>query len=364
MSETRKIPIYRPPIMKDAQDALNRCFANGWWGYGSECKKLEQRFVEYKGGWALSTTSCTSSLYIVAKLLFTSKSDEVIVPSITWISTAIVFQMAGFKVRLADVNRNDLMIDIDSIKSAVTKNTKAIVIVHLYGQQCNVEAIREFCDDHNIFMIEDCAHRVDIEENSLSDFSCYSFNTVKEIPCGEGGLIWGRSSRYEKVAQNISYLGMDINTLERSSSAVHKDLVFTNTPGLKMQLHDLGASVANAMFDVFNELKIKRKQIFELYNKKLNNIYGINLLNRNDNDSYLMFVLILEKGNRNKFRDFLAKKGVSTSVHYPSLSCHPLINDSITPVADEMSQKIVTLPCYPDLSIDDQLYIINKIIES
>ena len=114
MSETRKIPIYRPPIMKDAQDALNRCFANGWWGYGSECKKLEQRFVEYKGGWALSTTSCTSSLYIVAKLLFTSKSDEVIVPSITWISTAIVFQMAGFKVRLADVNRNDLMIDIDS----------------------------------------------------------------------------------------------------------------------------------------------------------------------------------------------------------------------------------------------------------
>lgn len=364
MSKLPKIPLYKPPIMQDAQDALNRCFNSGWWGYGPECKKLEKRFTQKKGGWALSTTYCTSALYIVANLLYQSPQDEVIVPAITWISTAIVFQMAGFKIKLADVNKSNLLVDIDSIKQVVTKNTKAIVIVHLYGQKYNTNAIRKFCDNNNISMIEDCAHRIDLEEASLADFCCYSFNTVKEIPCGEGGLIWGRHSENEETARHISYLGMKVNTLERSANTIHRDLVFSNTLGLKMQLHDLGASLANAMFSFQDKAKNKRKIIFEIYEEHLRNILGIRLIKREGNDSYLMFVIVLNGIQRSKFRNSLAKKGIATSMHYPSLSSHPLIFNASTPIADRISQKIITLPCYPDLSMKEQLYIIQSIQEN
>jgi perosamine synthetase len=356
------IPLYAPPIINDASNAIKNCFESGWWGYGLACKELESKFTNNRGGWAIATSSCTSALYIAARLIKQSPQDEVIVPAITWISSAMAFLSAGFNVKLADVNQADLMINIESIKSLISNKTRAIVIVHLYGQKSNVVEIRNLCNENNIILIEDCAHRIDIEDTPLGDYCCYSFNTVKEIPCGEGGLIWAKDLKEENKARSISYLGMEINTWQRSSNTKHKDLVFSKNPGLKLQLNDISASIVNTMFYHKDNFRRKRKLIFNTYEQYLSELNPIvSMIERKTDDSFLMYIILLNGTSREKLREGMALDGVSTSVHYPSLSQHPLIKNPFTPNADVIAKNILTLPCYPDLSPEDQLFIIRSL---
>lgn len=362
MEKLISVPLYKPPILQKANEALSKCFLSGWWGYGNACKELENRFTIHRGGWALATSSCTSALYIIARLLEHTPDSEVIVPNITWVSSAMAFLVAGFKVKTADINPINLMIDVETIKPVVTKNTKAVLVVHLYGQKANTKAISEYCKANNLILIEDCAHRIDIENIPLADYCCYSFNTVKEIPCGEGGMIWCRKMEEEKRAQAISYLGMEVNTWQRTSITKHRDLIFSNSTGLKLQLHDLAATIANAMFEFKESGKNKRENIFKIYNEHLQSLTPkINLLQRTKDDSFLMYVISLNNINREFLREQLASVGISTSVHYPSLSNHPLIEKSNTPIGDSYSENILTLPCYPDMSVDEQFSVINAL---
>lgn len=362
MDEIINVPLYKPPILNGAREALNKCFLSGWWGYGNACKELENKFTNQRGGWALATSSCTSALYITARLLEQSPNAEVIVPAITWVSSAMAFLTAGFKVKIADISPVDLMINLETIKPLVTKNTKAVVVVHLYGQEANTKEISEFCMANKIIMIEDCAHRIDLENIPLADYCCYSFNTVKEIPCGEGGLIWSRRMSDKNSAQTISYLGMEVNTWQRTSNNKHRDLIFSETFGLKLQLNDLGASIANIMFEYRETARKKREIIFHNYKEHLQELNPkITLLNRNVNDSFLMYVIILNDTKRENLREQMALDGISTSVHYPTLSKHPLINNSVTQIADLYSENILTLPCYPDLSLEEQFAVIKSL---
>lgn len=362
MEKIINVPLYKPPILKEAEEALNKCFSSGWWGYGSACRELENRFTVNRGGWSLATSSCTSALYVIAKLLKHTPDSEVIVPSITWISSAMAFLVAGFKVKVADINPEDLMINVETIKSVVTKNTKAIVVVHLYGQKANAKEISEFCKANGITLIEDCAHRIDIGNIPYADYCCYSFNTVKEVPCGEGGLVWCRKMEEEEQARAISYLGMEVNTWQRTSVTKHRDLIFSNSIGLKLQLNDLSASIANIMFEHKDFARIRRNNIFNIYNEHLQELTNkVKLLQRTKEDSYLMYVISLIDVNRETLREQLASVGISTSVHYPSLTSHPLIEKSNAPIGDSLSKSILTLPCYPDISFDEQIAVINAL---
>lgn len=362
MGEIMNIPLYKTPIINEAREELNKCFLSGWWSYGNACKELENRFIDKRGGWALATSSCTSALYIIARLLEQSPRAEIIVPAMTWVSSAMAFLISGFNVKIADINHDDLMINVETIKPLVTSKTKAVVVVHLYGQEANTKEISEFCKANNLIMIEDCAHRIGMDKTPLADYCCYSFNAVKEIPCGEGGLIWSKKMSEENNARTISYLGMEVNTWLRSSNKKHRDLIFSKNYGLKLQLNDLSASIANIMFLHNEKSKKKRERIFYNYDKQLNELYPyVRPLKRNVNDSFLMYVIILSEINRESLREKMALDGISTSVHYPSLSKHPLIYNSITPIADSYSDNILTLPCYPDLSIEEQFAVIKSL---
>jgi dTDP-4-amino-4,6-dideoxygalactose transaminase len=135
MQKEKRIPLYRPPVDDKTSEALIKCFQSGWWGYGEECVNLENRFKDSFGGWCIATSTCTSALYIAAKLLYKGDEDEVIIPAINWISAAMAFLESGFKVKIADVASANLMANLDTIKPLVTTKTTAILIVHLYGHR-------------------------------------------------------------------------------------------------------------------------------------------------------------------------------------------------------------------------------------
>src|SRR5262245_30708959 len=146
-------PLCKPHIPEEALQSLSECIASGWLGYGPICSNLEKRFTEAHHGWAIATSSCTSALFLTAQLCRQTDYDEVICPAITFVSTPMAFLQAGWKVVLADVNADSLLITKYNIEERITDRTRAIVVVHLYGQKAPVEEIKEFCKERNIILI-------------------------------------------------------------------------------------------------------------------------------------------------------------------------------------------------------------------
>lgn len=367
------IPIYKTPVVPGLEESLKNCVRSGWWGYGPACHALEDQFTHKRGGWALATSTCTSALYIVAKLLYRSPEDEVIVPAITFVSTPMAFLSAGFKVRIADVNPETLMVDAQTISSLINDNTRAVVAVHLYGQRAPVEEARAVCDRHGILLVEDCAHRLGLDnENPLGDYACYSFNAVKEAPCGKGGMLWARDESSEQRARALSNLGLTADTWQRSSNLKHADYQFCASAGLKLRLNDISATIVNVMLQHRMELQRAREAIFARYDAALSGTAlsdagsSVSLIKRTAGDSCLMYVVKVDGDVRDRLRARLAEAGVSTSTHYPSLSKHPLFQEPERrcSVAEGAAEQVLTLPCFPDLTPDSQRRVIDAIKES
>ncbi len=360
------IPVNRVCLPDDSLKSLDRCVRSTWLGYGPECKELEGTFTQGNVGWALATSSCTSALHLAAKLTFEKAGDEAILSPITFVSAAMAFAYAGFTLRFADVDPDTLMASLTSIERLITPRTKVVVAVHLYGQRASNTSLRNLCDRFDLKLVEDCAHRLDLLDNSsrLSDFSCYSFNAVKEVPCGEGGLIWGKKSEDDAKARSLSNAGLDIDTLQRSSHPLHLGYEFSKYVGLKLRLNDILASLVNPALKQLSHQRKLRRSIFDCYNKALREMSPHILpLPRKDDDSHLMYIVRVEKRRRDQIRQSLAQEGISTSVHYPSLTDHVVLNKhaDVCPVAEQASQELISLPCFPSITFDEQLTVIQSL---
>src|SRR5438034_5837266 len=190
MPET-PIPVFRPQVPALMRRRLERALDSGWLGYGAECRALESTFTSRRGGWALATSSCTSALYLAGRLIHVSSDvdePEIIVPAVTFVASALAFLQAGVKPVLGDVDAETLLLDADRVRAALSPRTRALLVVHLYGQRHpGLADLRAFADRHGLLLIEDCAHRVDLLDATppQGDLLCYSFNAVKELPGGD-----------------------------------------------------------------------------------------------------------------------------------------------------------------------------------
>ena len=359
----KNIPLYKPYIPFSLKYTVSSPIKTGWLGYGNYAKSIENTFTEKFGGFAISTNSCTSALYIAGRLIFSNPDDEVVVPAITFVSTAMAFKTAGLKVVIADID-NSGMLDVDNIQKYVTKNTKAIIIVDLYGQKAEIKKLKEFCNNHNIVLIEDCAHRIgfyDIKKEA--DICCFSFNVMKELPSGEGGLLWCRDKEFESSARKIANVGLAEDTVKRTSSLMHRNYLFSDINGLKLLQNDLTAYYTVKLFKTRYKKNLSiRKKIFEKYDNAFINIKNINIFPRTLQDSYLMYVVRVPSNIRDGFRKYLSDNKISTSMHYPNLAEHPIFSSvDNCENAKIFADEVITLPCFPGLSTSKQNYIINKI---
>jgi len=354
---TNSIPVFRPPIPRAWQRELAAVIESRWWGYGPRCHALEREFVRDGAGWALATNSCTAALYLVGRCLAGSTGGEVIVPALTFASTAVAFHEAGLRVRVADVDPVTLMLDVKSAAACITPLTRAIVVVHLYGQKQDLQSLRELCDAHNLRLVEDCAHRLNARtESTVADFACFSFNAVKEAPAGEGGMLWGRHIADEEPCRAVSYFGMKIDTVQRSSSTVHKSYAYSLQGGLKLRFSDLVASFVHACTVELSGWHDARRRICARYDTAFRHLSPtVRLLPRHETaDSFLMYVVRVPNKQREQLRQALAKSGIATSVHYPPLSEHPLFSTRGCGIAEQAASELITLPCFPELTVADQ----------
>jgi len=359
MSEA-PIPVFRPQVPVALRRRLERALDSGWIGYGPECRALEATFTARRGGWALATSSCTSALYLAGRLIHASSDvdePEIIVPAVTFVASAIAFLQAGVKPVLGDVDPETLLLDPDQARAALSPRTRALLVVHLYGQRHrDLAGLRAFADRHGLMLIEDCAHRVDLLDPGPpeGDLLCYSFNAVKELPGGDGGLIWGRDPAAERCAREMSNVGLTVDTMQRAATLRHADYGFGSLPGLKLRSNDIAASLVNAALELLPEWRAQRRDQFRRYNLSLAPLApAVRPLSRKDDDSCLMYVVKVPAPVRDRIRRRLAAAGIATSVHYPSLARHPLLlSDASGAACEGQDERLVTLPTFLGLSVD------------
>ncbi len=276
-------------------------------------------------------------------------TPEVIMPATTYAACSAAFQSAGWIVRFADVDRRSGLIDLGSVTPLICAQTRALVIVDLYGQRAPELQARLLCNDHGLALVHDKAHRIDLWDDAapLADIACYSFGPIKEAPSPEGGLLWSRRFDLEETARAVTMVGLSTDTWSRARDrAEHLGVTIRLRAGLKLRQNDIAAAFVLGALDLVPDERSRRRQIYERLRAVAPDI--IDLPARAEDDSLLMCAARLPIDQRVGLRSFLAIWGISTSDHYPSLATG--FGDDACPGAEALGSTVVTLPLYAGLS--------------
>lgn len=365
------IPVFKPSCTQAEINAVTRVLKSGWWGKGPECEKFEKEFADYvEAKYAVSLNSCTAALHLAVKSLGL-KDCEIIVPSITFISTALAASYNDCTPIFADINSNTLNIDPKDIKRKITKKTKAIIVVHYGGNPANLDEIKKIAEEYNLKLIEDCAHAAGARYKgkhvgTFGDIGCFSFHPVKNISMGDGGMLVTNDFEICQKVKLLSWCGINKSTYSRTGKRY--DWYYeVQDVGYKYHLNDIFASVGRVQLKRLNQMNKRREIIVQQYNNQLKGIEWIDLPpippKESKSANHLYVIKTKTKSLRNDLMEYLKSKGINTGVHYLPLYRHPIYKSNKSPdcpITEMIADKLITLPLFPDMIQSD----IDKVIKA
>ncbi len=237
-----------PLIENDEIEEVVRCLKSGWIGTGPKVHRLEELFRDYKGAkHAMALNSCTAALHLSLNVIGIQQGDEVIVPTMTFAATANAVIHAGGTPVLADCNRKTMNIEAAEIEKKITKNTKAIIVVHFAGRPCEMDDILAVAQKYNLRVIEDCAHTIEAQYKNkhtgmMGDIGCFSFYVTKNIITGEGGMALTNNNAFADKIKILALHGMSKDAWKRFSDEGYKHYQVVYA-GFKYNMMDLQASL-------------------------------------------------------------------------------------------------------------------------
>ncbi len=319
------IPFYKHNLKKE-KNYLKNTISSNYLTSGPVCEKVEALLKKrFKKKFAILTNSWTNGLISILLSLKLKPKDEVIIPACTFVACANVVEMVGAKVVFADIDPNTKLMDIKDCLKKITKNTKIIMPVHLYGNLFNTHTLRKKISK-KIFIIEDSAHAFCGKyQNSLigkfADFTVFSFYATKSITCGEGGAIITNHKLYSEKIRSISNNGMTKPAFKRF---VNNKYIPWNVYsfGFKANLSDINASILKDQINGYSKIAKIKSKIFYKYKEELGKISQISFpkANPNKNRDYYLFPIGVEKKFRNKLIEYLLKKKIFVTVNFKSIT--------------------------------------------
>ncbi len=348
-----RIPLSQPSITALEVTCVTDAVQSGWVSSrGEYIDRFEEIFADYCGTrYALTTSSGTTALHLALLGYGIAPGDEVIVPDITFVSTANAVSYAGAKPVFVDIDKETLCIDVERVRQAITPKTKAIVAVHLYGHPANIPALKAIAQPRGIVVIEDAAeaHGATIhgvKTGALGDCGVFSFYGNKIVTCGEGGMLTTNDSALYQRAKHL-----------RSQAMSPTQKYWHTEIGYNYRMTNLQAALGFAQMKRISEFVEKKKTIFAQYQKHLSACTEIRL-NRTarwaDNVFWqvCMEVDSWEMSDRNQFMMALAERGVESRPFFYPISDMPMYSKGDrydTPVAHRVSQQGLNLPSYFDM---------------
>ncbi len=346
---------YRKEINKSIDNVIN----SGTYIKGENVSKFEKNFSKYIGTkYSIGVGNATDSIYLSLRALDVGLGDEVITVSHTATGTVAAIANTGASPVFVDIEENYYTINADEIEKNINKNTKAIIVVHIYGQACDMDAIIFISKKYGIPIIEDCAQATGAEYKgekvgSIGEIGCFSFFPTKNLSCfGDGGLATTNDKRLFERIRSLGQYGWDN---KRDAVSI----------GINSRLDELQAAVLNVKLKYIDQDNQERIKIANLYNSFIINPQ-INLPAKSKNNLhvYHLYVIRLDKG-RDKLTKLLKRNGIHTGIHYP-LPVHRqkvykifIKNSSNLKNTESIIKKIVSIPMYQGLKEKE----INKTVE-
>ncbi len=298
---------------------------------------------------ALTTTSCTSALEMAALLCNVGHGDEVIVPSYTFVSTALAFAKFGAAIRFADSLPGHPDMDAGTLEALVTPHTKAIVAVHYNGVKCDMETICTIARKYGLYVVEDAAHCVTLPElGHDGDLACYSFHETKNIHCGEGGLLGVNNPGMAARAENLWLNGTNRLDFERGETPRYE---WMDTGGA-YAIPELGAAFLWGQFQAAESIVARRRTLWKRY---YNNLQGIGPeLPAGQGSSHIFYLVCRDRSSRDSLIAHLSANGIHAPFHYHPLHLSPFgrrFDDGRElPNAVRFSECLLRLPLFHELT--------------
>jgi len=365
MSTDDGIVLFHPHMPKNAKKYVCEVLDTRWIGQGPKVDLFEKTFEEkfLSGAAGLSTGSGTDALHLAYLLAGIKAGDEVLVPLFTCTATTIPLLYIGAKPVLVDVNPRTLNISIEDLKRKVTENTKAISCVHYGGLPCDMDEIHVIAKAHNIPVIEDAAHALGAKYNgqyvgTLSEFTMFSFQAIKHLTTGDGGLVTFKDSNLKKLGSRLRWFGIDRE--DKQKGVWENDI---KELGYKYQMTDIAAAIGLAGLEEFDETLAFRQSLYKRYLSNLKDFKDIQIVDDYDpkkEHAAWLFTVIAEKRIelQKKLRSFGIESG---QTHYRN-DRYSIFNCSgHFPNMDLIDDKYLILPLHTKMSLEDVDKICNVI---
>lgn len=366
MQEGEGIVLFYPHVPPSAIEAVTEVLKGRWIGQGPRVARFEKEFETKfgQGARALAVGSGTDALHLAYILAGLKEGDEVITPVFTCTATTIPFLYMGVKFRFADVDPETLNINVNHVRELINDKTKAIVCVHYGGLPCDMDELTALAREHAIPIIEDAAHALGATYKgkpigSISDFTMFSFQAIKNITTGDGGMLTIRNHDLMPKAERIRWFGIDRSNKQKG---IWENDIWE--VGYKYQMTDIGAAMGLAALHEFDKTLAYRQNLFQAYRKGLAGARGIKLLGVDATDrthaAWLLTALVERR--ENFMRKLREKKIESGQVHYRNDRYSILggRRDDL-PFMDAIEDNYIVLPLHLHMKVEDVEYICNVI---
>jgi dTDP-4-amino-4,6-dideoxygalactose transaminase len=354
------ISIAKPLIGEEEKKAVMKVLDSGMIASGPKTKEFEEEFAKYVGTkYALATTSGTTALHLGLLSLGIKENDEVIIPSFSFIASVNSILFCNATPKFCDVDEKTFNIDVEKIESLITKKTKAIMPVHLYGLSANMKEIQKIADDHDILVIGDAAqaHGTALNSKMVGSFGnleCFSFYPTKNMTTGEGGMITTNDNELFEIANSIRNHGREKTKWGYEHGRI----------GYNYRMTDISAAIGLEQLKKLPSFLKKRRENANFYDKNLENVETPYVL---DDAEHAYHQYTIKCKNRDKLLEELKKNEIGFGIYYPKpLHKYPYLekfghND--LKVSERLVNEVVSLPVHPALTkeeLEKVVDVINK----
>jgi len=348
------------PLKNLVLEKFSKVIDNSDFILNNDVKVFEKNFSNYTNQkFSVSCANGTDAIELILRGLGIGVNDEVIVPVNTYIATSFAVDNVGAKAIFVD-NDEYYLIDTEKLKTKITKNTRAIIGVNLYGQMCDTKELKKICKEHNLYFIEDAAQahgatqsKINIGDNSIA--ASYSFYPGKNLGAwGDGGIVTTNSLSLYKKLYKIRNFGSEVK-------------YFHEIKGINTKLQPIQAILLKEKLKYIRQWNKERKQIAEIYLNAFDGFKKIKLPKTYSTNTHVWHLFVIEISNRNRFISYCNNNNIETGIHYP----YPIIKqkayknheqkDEIFEKSFSQHKKLVSLPIFPKMTTKEINYVVNTV---
>ncbi|MGA1592775.1 MAG: DegT/DnrJ/EryC1/StrS family aminotransferase [Candidatus Nanopelagicales bacterium] len=366
-----EVPFYRHSLNRADAELIANVFDSPILTSGAQCKAVEAQIQEYFSvSYAKMVNSWTNGAVAALLALDIGPGDEVIVPAQTFIASSNVVELVGAKPIFVDVDPDTLLITSEFIEPAITKNTKAIIPVHMYGQMCDMKEMSNLAKNFNLAIIEDCAHAFEAKLNDerpgkYSDFAIFSFYATKNVTCGEGGaVITNNENLFSKLIQTVLH-GMSAGAADRFQKGQYRHWGMERL-GTKANLPDILAALLPPQIKTIDERLPVREKIAKTYEEFFTGTQVvIPKVNQGVVHSRHLFPIKVASEFRDQVLFKLGEAQIGTTVNYRAVPTLDFYKNKYGfragqfPNSETWGDGTLSLPLFPGMSELEQNYVIE-----